>query len=107
MVPGRCTPHGGRATERAKTPPDARARVRCSWSTSTILSVSRIDLIDLHIDTLGPTCEHGNMAYTNTTLVLGGTGKTGARVAARLTRFGLPVKPPPAVAPICASTGRM
>jgi uncharacterized protein YbjT (DUF2867 family) len=29
---------------------------------------------------------------SNTTLVLGGTGKTGARVASRLTGFGLPVR---------------
>ena len=35
IVPASRSPHGGWATERAKTPPEARALTRCSWRTST------------------------------------------------------------------------
>ena len=43
---------------------------------------------------LVPASDHGGMAETSstTTLVLGGTGKTGSRVASRLTGLGLSVR---------------
>jgi uncharacterized protein YbjT (DUF2867 family) len=58
-----------------------------------LMRVSRSDWSVGHIDTLVPAIDDGLMTETGSmALVLGGTGKTGARVAARLTGLGLPVR---------------
>ena len=91
MVPGRRTPQGGRATERAKTPPDARARVRCSWSTSTEASVSRIKMSDLRIDTLVWAHKNGIMAQ-GVTIAFEPLRGRGARFVEKLTRIGTAIR---------------
>jgi uncharacterized protein YbjT (DUF2867 family) len=70
---------------------------RCSCSGEVFLEhvhelrVSRSNLIVRHIDTR-VSALHDGLMTSNLTLVLGGTGKTGARVATRHTELGVPVR---------------
>src|SRR5260221_3983852 len=102
MEPPSRNPQGGVATVRAKTAPEARALARCSYSRSmgpvlsrTITTVNSMSvwnkkLRGSRIDSLDRWSYPRVMTDSQqTTLVLGGTGRTGSLVAHKLIGRGL------------------